>query len=166
MIVRHVLAALLAGLLVNGCQQLAQFTTPDAVVPPDVRSSRTAAEATQMMLASIAADEKKLGRSLAPVRIIRIQLLRAGELYELKHLDGTNPDGMGVSPDGGPGWVVEAVGTFVGVDPKSGQIDSLGTHGLHLWDDQGGESWGFIPCWTRMPMGAEQMEGACGPPGA
>ena len=165
MIARHVLAALLAGLLVAGCQQLAQFTTPNAVVPPDVHSSRTAAEVAQMMLASIAADEKKLGRSLAAVRIIRIQLLHAGELYELKHLDGTNPDGMGVSPNGGPGWVVEAVGTFIGVDPKSNQIDSIGTHGLHLWDDQGGESAGFIPCWTRLPMAAAEMEGVCGPPG-
>ena len=91
-----------------------------------------------MMLASIAADKKKLGRSPAAVRIIRIQGYTR-QLYELKHLDGTNPDGMGVSPNGGPGWVVEAVGTFIGVDPKSNQIDSIGTHGLHLWDDQGGE---------------------------
>jgi len=165
-IVRHVSAALLAGLLVAGCQQLTQFTTPNAIVPPDVHSSRTAAEVTEMMLASIAADEKTLGRSVAPFRIIRIQLLRAGELYEMKHLDGTNPNGVGVSPDGGPGWVVEAVGTFIGVDPKSNQIDSIGTHGLHLWDDQGSEASAFIPCWTRFPMGADEMEGICAPPGA
>jgi hypothetical protein len=80
----------------------------------------------------------------------------------MKHFDGTNPDGAGFSPDGGPGWAVEAVGTFVGVDPQTNQIDSLGTHGFHLWDDAGGESFGFIPCWTRhAAMRAEEMEGVC-----
>jgi hypothetical protein len=159
-------AIVLSVLLLAGCDQLQQFTTPNPVVPADVRSTHTAAEAAQKMLAEIAASEKKLGRSLAPARIIKIQLLHAGELYGLNHLDGTNPERMGVSPTDGPGWVVEAVGTFVGVDPGSGQIDALGTHGLHLWDDQGGESAGFIPCWTRLPVAAEEMEGVCAPPGA
>jgi len=148
-ITRHSVAALLAILLVAGCQQLQQFTQPDAVIPPGVESSQTVAEVSQKMLASIAENERTLRRQLAPVRIIRIQLLRAGEEYEFKLLDGTNPQGAGASADGGPGWMVEAIGTFVGSDPQTGRIDSLGTHGFHLWADQGGETWGFIPCWTR-----------------
>ena len=161
MITRHSVAALLAILLVAGCQQLQQFTQPDAVIPPGVESSQTVAEVSQKMLASIAENERTLGRQLAPVRIIRIQLLRAGEEYEFKHLDGTNPQGAGASADGGPGWMVEAIGTFVGSDPQTGRIDSLGTHGFHLWADQGGETWGFIPCWTRLPAPPEELEGDC-----
>ena len=164
--VRHVLVALLAILLVAGCQQLEQFTGPDTVVPPGIHSSHTAAEMTQRMLAAIAADEKALGRALEPARIVRVQLLHQAEVYEFKHLDGTNPDQSGASPDGGPGWMVEAVGTFVHVDRQTKQIDAIGTHGFHLWDDQGGESWGFIPCWTRNKTAPEQMEGVCQPPGA
>ena len=161
MITRHSVAALLAILLVAGCQQLQQFTQPDAVIPPGVESSQTVAEVSQKMLASIAENERTLRRQLAPVRIIRIQLLRAGEEYELKHFDGTNPQGAGASADGGPGWMVEAIGTFVGSDPQTGRIDSLGTHGFHLWADQGGETWGFIPCWTRLPAPPEELEGDC-----
>ncbi len=118
------------------------------------------------MLDAIAADEKTLGRSLVPVRIIRVQLLREGEVYEFKHLDGTNPGRMSDSPVGGPGWVVEAVGTFIGVEPRTGQIDVLGTHGFRLWGDAGGEDTGLIPCWTLHNPPAEQMEGVCHPPGA
>ena len=68
------------------------------------------------MLAEIAASERTLGRALAPPRIIRIQLLRAGELYAMRRLDGSNPDGGGMAPSDGPGWMVEAVGTFLGTD--------------------------------------------------
>jgi hypothetical protein len=155
--------ALLAMLLLAGCSHVEQIIGPQTVVPPGVQSSQTAAQVTQKMLAEIAASEKTLGRALAPARIMRIQLLRAGEMFELKHFDGTNPDQVGMSPDDGPGWMVEAVGTFIGVDPQTDQIDSLGTHGFHLWGDAGGESWGFIPCWTRRPMPAESKEGVCQP---
>ena len=109
----------------------------------------------------IAADERKLGRALAAPRIIRVQLLREDEPYELRHFDGTNPGGTAMSPDEGPGWMVEAVGTFIDQDEETGRIMAQGTHGFHLWDDAGGESWGFIPCWTARPIPAEEMEGIC-----
>jgi hypothetical protein len=115
----------------------------------------------QAMLAEIAANEQKLGRALAPPRVVRIVRLDAGERYQLKRLDGSNPDGSALGPTDGPGWVVEAVGTFIDEDPGTGRIDSLGTHGVHLWDDSGGESLGFIPCWTRKPTPPERLEGRC-----
>lgn len=157
------MAAILAALLLSGCGSdvVPRVVPPPIIVPPGVVSSQTADQVAQKMLAEIEANERKLGRSLAPARIIRIQLLRKGELYEARHFDGSNPQGFGMSPDGGPGWMVEAVGTFIGEDPTTGRIDSLGTHGFHLWDDEGGESTGFIPCWTRLPTPPDLMEGQC-----
>jgi hypothetical protein len=95
----------------------------------------------QKMLEEIAASEQRLGRALAPARIVRIKWLGAGERYELRHFDGSNTNGA----IGGPGWMVEAVGTFIDDYSSPGQIDALGTHGFHLWDDTGGESVGLIP---------------------
>jgi hypothetical protein len=134
---------------------------PQIIVPPGVVSTQTAQGVAQKMLDEIAANEGKLGRPLAAPRIIRIQLLRPGEPYEVRHFDGTNPDGEWMSPDSGPGWMVEAVGTFLGVDHRTGQIVSRGTHAFHLWDDDGGESSSFIPCWTIKPAPAGRLEGAC-----
>lgn len=159
-------AVLVAVLILAGCQQLQQLTGPDTIVPAGIHSPHTPAEMTQRMLDDIAADEKLLGRSLAPARIIRVQLLRQDELYEFKRFDGTNPNGIGASPDGGPGWMVEAVGTFFSTDPRTGRIDNIGTHGFHLWADQGSESFGFYPCWTAQNLRPEDMEGVCPPPGA
>jgi hypothetical protein len=131
LISRRVGGIALSALLFAGCQQLQQLTGPNTVIPADVRSSQTAAQVTQRMLDQIAANEKKLGRSLAPARIIRVQLLHQGEPYQFKRLDGTDA-AIEASADNGPGWVVEAVGTFVGVDIGTSQIDSLGTHGFEL----------------------------------
>jgi hypothetical protein len=77
---------------------------PVVVIPPGIVSSRTADEVPRLMLDEIATSERRLGRALAPARIVRIQLLRPGEMYEARHFDGTNPGGVGMSPDGGPGW--------------------------------------------------------------
>ena len=142
-------------------QALLPQQAPQIIVPPGVVSTQTAQDVAQKMLNEIAINEGKLGRPLAAPRIVRIQLLRAGELYEMRHFDGSNPDGSGMSPDGGPGWMVEAVGTFIGVDHRTGQILSRGTHGFHLWDDAGGESFGFIPCWTIKPAPVGRLEGSC-----
>jgi hypothetical protein len=111
------------------------------------------------MLALIAANERRLGRVLAPARIIRIQWVDTGELFELRHFDGSNTNGA----IGGPGWGVEAVGTFIDDYSSPGQIDALGTHGFYMWSDTEGESsaYGFIPCWTRQPMPPDQLEGQC-----
>lgn len=51
---------------------------------------------------------------------------------EARHFDGSNPQ-LGMSNDGGPGWMVDAVGTFIGEDPAHGRIDSRGTQGFHLF---------------------------------
>ena len=160
---RFGLAAILAALLLSACgpDGVPAIVRPPVVVPPGVVSSQTADQVAEKMLTEIEANERKLGRSLAQARIIRIQLLRNGELYEARHFDGSNPHGVGMSPSGGPGWMVEAVGTFIGEDPSTGEIDSLGTHGFHLWNDDGGESTAFIPCWTRLAAPPEAMEGQC-----
>jgi hypothetical protein len=156
------LALLLGGAgLLGACASLPVAPAPEIIIPPGVVSTQTADQVARRMLDEIAANERKLGRALATARIIRIQLLRPGEMYELRHLDGTNPDGTGMSPDGGPGWMVEAIGTFVGEDFRTGQIEARGTHGFHLWDDAGGESLGFIPCWSVHQMPPEAMEGSC-----
>lgn len=165
--VRLVVAALVVASLA-GCQPgtspvqaLLPQQGPQIIVPPGVVSTQTAQGVAQKMLDEIAANEGRLGRPLAAPRIIRIQLLRPGEPYEIRHFDGANPDGSSMSADSGPGWMVEAVGTFVGVDPLSGQIMSRGTHGFHLWDDDGGESSGFIPCWAIKPAPVGRLEGSC-----
>jgi hypothetical protein len=153
-------ALLLAALLLTGCGAppgvgpMRTARPTDDPRPPQVRFG-------EKMLAEITANEQKLGRALAPARIIRVQRLDEGELYELRHFDGSNPDGGGVSSSDGPGWVVEAVGTFIDENPGTGQIDALGTHGVHLWDDAGGESVEFIPCWTRQLTPPDRMEGQC-----
>jgi hypothetical protein len=59
------------------------------------------------------------------------------------------------------GWLVEAVGTFIDDYSNPGQIDGLGTHGFHLWEDTGEESFGFIPCWRRQPVPPDRLEGRC-----
>ena len=112
----------------------------------------------EKMLAEIAAGEQKLGRVLAPARIVRVQWVAAGERYELRHFDGSSTNGA----MGGPGWVVEAVGTFIDDYSSPGRIDALGTHGFHMWSETGeNEGGGFIPCWTRQPTPPDQLEGRC-----
>ena len=155
--------------IIVGCGDAAPMPIPAietpqpvaVVIPPGIVTTGTADRYARLMLDEIAASERKLGRSLAPARIVRIQLLRPDETYWGKHFDGTNPGGFGMSPDGGPGWIVEAVGTFIGEDPRTGRIDSLGMHGFHLWGDAGGESWGFIPCRVKVPVPAAELEGTC-----
>jgi hypothetical protein len=157
-------ALLVAVALLVGCGD-AELVAPETpgplvVIPAGISTSHTAAEMAQRMLDEIAANERKLGRSLAPPRIVKIQLLRAGEMFPLRHFDGTNPGGSAMSPNDGPGWMVEAVGTFVG-DDRTGQIDSIGMHGFHLWGDAGGEGFGFIACRTRVPAAPSELEGSC-----
>lgn len=132
---------------------------PEVVIPPGVISSQNADQVAARMLAEIAASELKLGRAIVPARIIRIQLLREGERYQIRHLDGTNPGGLAMSPDGGPGWIVEAVGTFVVSD--GGRITAISMHAFHRWDDAGGEGVALFPCWTDQPERTELMEGTC-----
>jgi len=151
------LAALVSTLLLAGCLE----QQAPVIVPPGVTSTRTADQVARMMLDEIAANERTLGRALSPARIVRIQLLRPGERYEMRRLDGQNPDGSAMSPDGGPGWMVEAVGTFIAVDDETGRLQLKGMHGFHRWDDAGGEGTGFYPCWAAIPVPAASMEGSC-----
>jgi hypothetical protein len=154
-------ALLVAALLLTGCGAPPPGVGPTTRVQPTADGRPPEERLGQAMLTEIAANEQKLGRALALPRIIRIVRLDAGELYQLKHLDGSNPDGGAMGPSAGPGWMVEAVGTFIDEDPSTGRIDSIGTHGFHLWDDAGGESAGFIPCWTRQATPPDRLEGRC-----
>ena len=78
--------------------------TPEVVIPAGVVSTQTAEQVTRKMLDEITANERKLGYALAPARIVRIQLLRSGEMYPLRRFDGVNPGGAAIGPDGGP-WL-------------------------------------------------------------
>ena len=120
-------ALLLAALLLTGCGA-PPGAGPMTRVGPTDDTGPTGQMFGDKMLAEIAANEQQLGRVLAPARIIRIKRLREDERYELRHFDGSNPDGLAFSPSDGPGWMVEAVGTFIGED-------AIGSHGFHLWDD-------------------------------
>jgi hypothetical protein len=134
---------------------------PQVIIPADVRSTQTADEVAQRMLAIIARNEERLGRRLAQPRILHIQLLREGEVYWLHHLDGTGPPGHGLGPSEGPGWVVEAVGTMLPPDRGQTSFTKWGIHGWHLWEDAGGESYGFSPCGGTVAIPPEQLDGSC-----
>jgi hypothetical protein len=149
-------ALLLAALFLIGCGAppgvgpMTRVNPTDDARPPEQRFG-------DRMLAEIAANERKLGRALAPARIVRVQRVAEGERYQLRHFDGSATNGA----MGGPGWMVEAVGTFIDDYSSPGQVDALGTHGFHLWGDDGGESFGLVPCWTRHVIPPVQLEGRC-----
>jgi hypothetical protein len=152
----------LAALFLIGCQGVdvkVPSASPQIVIPPGVPSKQTADQVAQKMLDEIAANEAQLGRALAPARIIKIQLLRVGEVYPIKHLDGTNPGDASLGPVGG--WVVEAVGTFLRFDVHTGQISSLGIHGFNEWPEDGSEVLSFNPCWVANPALATNLDGTC-----
>ena len=54
------------------------YPSPEVLIPPGVASTRTMEQVIAMAQARNAEMERELGRSLAPFRIIRIQLLRPG----------------------------------------------------------------------------------------
>ena len=169
-----VVALATAALLASGCGSQTEPLSPPpgsvvsipagpvVVIPPGITSTQTADAVAAKMIALIKADERKLGHALGPIRILKVVLLPAGQMYSTTRLDGTNPGQSGVSPDGGPGWLVEALGTFTGVDPQTGRIVSVGRHGYHLWDDAGGEASVFYPCWSRnSAFDPRELEGDC-----
>ncbi len=85
----------------------------------------------------------------------------------MRRLDGTGSLGD-LSPRGrAPGWVVEAVGTFI--DPigrDGGLATNIGTHGFRMWGDDGLGAYDWYPCGVRTPdeLHANEMEGQCSPP--
>ena len=108
-------AAILAiTMLIAACESTVTVQpTPEVIIPPGVISTQTADQVVQRTLAMIADNEQQLGRRLAEPRIVRVQLLRAGEVYPFRRLDGTGDFGE-VGPGAeGPGWMVESIGTFV-----------------------------------------------------
>jgi hypothetical protein len=159
---RLVFVALVA-LLVTGCQEInTLLSRPEVIVPPGVTSAQTADQVAKRMLDEIAANERKLGRALAPARIVKIQLLQMGEMLPLRHFDGTNPGGGAMGPSQGPGWMVEAVGTFLDFDRRNPEVlAAMGTHGFREYDDKGGDGLAFIACWTLNPVPPAQLEGTC-----
>jgi hypothetical protein len=82
---------------------------PILVTPPGVNSSQTPERVAIKMLARITANEKALGRALAPARILRIQLLREGEIFWVRHFDGTNPSDRGGDESGSIGGACRQV---------------------------------------------------------
>lgn len=139
---------------------------PDGVeveIPTGFTMHFTPGEVEQMTLARIALDEQRLGRVLLPAHVLKIAVVPAGTVYWATRRDGTNPNQSGLGPDGGPGWVVVAEGTFVGVDHQTNTIDSHGTLAYYGFDDMdnGGEGRIFIPCWFASPVPPAQLEGSC-----
>ena len=137
------------------------LTGPVVVIPPGIESTQTAEQVTRRMLDLIQANERELGRVLAPARIIRVQLLAQGETYPTPKFDGTNPDGAALGTTDGPGWLVEATGTFTAYDRLTKELRLLSIHQYHLWEDAGGEGWVSIPCWSRLPPPLDGFDGVC-----
>ena len=143
-----------------------QVVQPEVVIPPGVTSTQTAEEVAQKMLDVIAVNERAVGRALAPPRIIRIQLLKPGDVYYARRLDGSSGVGLSWSR-GGPSWAVEAVGTFIDPIGRDGGVaTSIGTHGVYVWGDGGSWTYDWFPCWVRTSeqYHANEMEGQCEPP--
>ena len=145
--------------------------TPEIIIPAGVTSTQTIDDVIFKTMRAIAANEEGVGRALAPVRIIRIQLLRPGDSYVLRRLDGTGSLEARGLEWGEPAWVVEAVGTFV--DPIGrdfGSVTSMGAHGFYMWGDIDGNhrrsTYDWFPCWVRTAdePRADNMEGQCAPP--
>lgn len=149
----RLISVILAVVFLTGCQ------SPQIVIPSGVLSNQTADQVARKMLDEIKANELKLGRTLAPARIIKIRLLRPGETYPIQHLDGTSPGDSSLGPGGG--WVVEAVGTFLRYDFQTGQLSALGIHGFNEWLENGDEVRSFNPCWVANPALATSLDGTC-----
>ena len=135
----------------------------EVIVPSDLRMTLKPADIERKALDFIREDEKTLGRALAPARILRIVALPPGSMYPATYRDGSNPGGGGFGSTDGPGWAVVAEGTFLGIDPTTGTIDSKGTYGYFGLDDtaDGGYSRILIPCWVATTSDPVQLEGDC-----
>ena len=159
-------------LLLTGCQGVTLEPAspspgpPEIVIPPGAVSARSADQVARMTLDDIAAAEWRLGHALAPARIVRIQLLRPGDVYPGDRLDGTNPQGQAFGTMGDPAWVVEVIGTFYSGD-RTDRIAAKGTHGFSQFFDSGNKVVIFYACWTLhpQPLGSwyapDNFEGTC-----
>ena len=157
----RIVGLLACGILVAGCSSLATY---EVVVPSGVATTTTAAIVAQRTLESIAATEREFGHAIEPARIVRVRLLRPGEWFELRRLDGTSAGAeRRGSSDGGAAWFVDAVGTFYHVDKRTGQVDSKGYHGWFEWDGngEGPASSGYLECWSQPGGPVAQREGNC-----
>ncbi|HEX5828582.1 MAG TPA: hypothetical protein VFY23_13740 [Candidatus Limnocylindrales bacterium] len=155
---RLVALALLAMLLAAACSatevvERAVAGPPEIVVPPGIRSTQTADQVMARVRAEIATNERRLGRRLQAPRIARVELVREGQLFAL-------PGGGGMSPNDGPGWMVEAYGTFAEWG-SGGGVETLATHAFLRYDDAGGGGSMLIPCWSVNAVPPELMEGGC-----
>ena len=139
------------------------LTGPIVVKPPGIESTQTAEQVMRRMLDEIHDNERRLGRVLAPAQIVRVQLLRPGEMYPIRKFDGSLGGALG-SPDGSPdapAWIVEAIGTFPGFDRGTGELVQLSIHSFHVWDDAHGESVTSFPCWQRGRSLPTDLDGHC-----
>jgi hypothetical protein len=132
---------------------------PVLVVPAGLVTTQTADAVVDKTIAAIRRDEHAFGRALGPIRILRVELMGAGQTFWANRLDGSNPNQMGLSPDGSSGWIVEALGTFLYDDPRDDVHKDVGRHGFYLWADDGGEGKAIYTCWSSMPTHA--LEETC-----
>lgn len=127
-----------------------------------LRLARTPAEVERLALDQIAADERLLGRVLAPARVLRVMDLPAGATLPAPRADGTNPTRAALGPHVGDGWVVVAEGTQVHTDRATGAIDRHGTRGYFWFDDRDDAIERIIiPCWTSPNVPVVPLEGSC-----
>ena len=139
-----------------------ELPPPLIIRPPGANSTQTPEQVAHLALADIGANARQLGYAISPARIIRIQLLLPGEAYRLHRLDGS-PIVLSLGPAGGPAWVVEAVGTYVGLDPRdpAKTIHWKGAHGFFLYADDGSSESYALPCWVLQASEDVPMEGQC-----
>jgi len=135
------------------------LTGPIVVIPPGIESAQTAEQVMRRMLDQIHENERRLGRVLVPAQIVRVQLLRPGEMYPIRKFDGTLGGALG-SPDA-PAWIVEAIGTFPGFDRGTGELAQLSIHSFHVWDDAHSEWVTSFPCWVLGRSLPTDLDGDC-----
>lgn len=147
------LASAIAACGAPGPSEAAAIDTqrPIFVIPDGISTVQTADGVIGRTIAAIQADELALGRDLGPIRVLRAELVPAGQMIPTTRLDGSNPGAGGLGPSATSGWVVEAMGTFLYQDWRDPTHQDVGRHGFYLWADDGETGRAMFTCWSSVP---------------
>jgi hypothetical protein len=133
---------------------------PPIVVDAGLTPRMTPDEAWARVMEDITRFEARLGRTLAPARIIAMRYVAEGTEVPIFTKAGARPPadmGQTVKTQHHDGWIVEAEGTFVFPDPPE-EFEGHATHAYYAFDDVvvpgGGHAasgYHYLPCWWNGP---------------